>query len=84
MNLREETEKVLKSGPERVLINKQGNATTPQMAKARYGIIPHVIFLRDDGWTIGAPRHLENQAFALWASHWVAVMRNIPGTFEPL
>ena len=34
-----------------------------------------VVFIRDDGWTLGARAELEEAAARTWRRHWVRVLR---------
>jgi hypothetical protein len=43
--------------------------TTYEDAVAR-GVRVAVVFVRDDGWTLGAPCHLWEKAFKLWDGSW--------------
>lgn len=54
----------------RVIYNEEGDATTPKIAFEEFGIRPSVAFLRNDGWSLGAPRPLELVAFSLWKGDW--------------
>lgn len=58
--------------PNRIVINEYGDAISPK----RTGIEPKVIFVRDDGWSLGAPRSLWKVAHDLWKDHWIAVIHN--------
>ena len=58
----------------RVLIDKEGTAVPPKRAK-ELGVSPDVIFIRDDGWTLGAPKHLKDVAHSLWSDKWVGVIK---------
>ena len=78
MDLARAMRDVRANGPKRVMINDH-EATTPYRAKDEHGIEPSIVFLRDDGWTLGAPEHLRGAAQSLWADTWVAVMENYPG-----
>lgn len=51
--------------PVRVLTN-EGRAVSPR----RTTIQPDVIFVRNDGWSLGAPKHLEEVARSQWAGSW--------------
>jgi len=60
---------IIGSGPDRVMV--QGNfATTPRKAREVYKVIPEIIFIRNDGWSLGAPAHLVNEAFMTWHESW--------------
>lgn len=67
-------EKMLKEGIipiDRVVINSDGYAVTPQRARDEYSISPDIVFVRDDGWTLGAPKSLERIAYRMWKKEWV-------------
>ena len=57
-------------GPTRVLTDKDGTALSPIRA-ARLGVIPELVLVRADGWTLGTPVWLEATARKLWAGSWV-------------
>lgn len=57
-------------GPTRVVINVHGEAVPP----GRTSISPDIIYIRNDGWTLGAPREFDGIARKMWADMWVAVM----------
>lgn len=62
-------------GPNRVIINIHGEATTPARA-AKKGIRPEVIFIRKDGWSLGAPRKWAYIAENMWKDEWIGVMKD--------
>lgn len=66
---------ILRRGPRRVLIDRQGRAMSPQRAIDEFGVMWNVVFIRYDGWSLGAPANLEAVALKLWPKHWVAFMR---------
>ena len=68
-------EKVVVQGPDRVVVDEHGKAVNPRRAFHEYGIVPFVVFVRNDGWTLGAPEKLEPIAFAMWASDWVGFIQ---------
>ena len=55
---------------DRVVYSSEGDATTPRRAFEEYGVRLSIAFKRNDGWTLGAPRHLELVAFSLWKGDW--------------
>lgn len=56
--------------PTRVLLNVHGQAGGPEhYPTEKIG----VIFVRDDGWSIGAARALRSVAYDLWPDKWVSV-----------
>lgn len=56
--------------PTRVLTSVAGEATTFQRALEK-SVTPDIIFIRNDGWTLGAPKQYERVAFKLWENEWV-------------
>ena len=73
---------ILKDGPTRVIVNEEGNAVPSEQAKNEFGLVPTVIFLRNDGWSLGVPRYLESVAKKLWRGSWIAVARSPFGDFK--
>ena len=70
-------------GPTRVVINLHGEATTPRRALDDHDVEPTVIYIRDDGWSLGAPEAFEQVAANMWRDEWVAVLRKKPdGSWE--
>ncbi len=53
--------------PARVLIASDGEAVSPGRTTVR----PDVIFVRKDGWTLGAPAALIADARRMWAAEWI-------------
>ncbi len=85
MDLVKVTREIRANGPKRVVINASGEATIPLRASREHGIVSVVVFLRNDGWTLGAPEHLRGCAQVMWADSWIAVMENFPeGVFKAL
>jgi hypothetical protein len=74
---------VLADGPSRVVISAEGEATTSRRAREEHGITPDVVFLRGDGWSLGAPWWFESIAYREWADEWVGYMRR-PGGPRPI
>lgn len=60
--------------PNRVIVGK-GRAIPARKAKAQFGIEPDIIFIRDDGWTLGAPSQFEKEAYETWKDHWTHFVR---------
>jgi len=70
---------MLRVGPERVVIRADGSVTSCRVARETHNIQPDVIFIRDDGWALGAPKQYAAAAHAMWESKWVAfVVRSRP------
>jgi hypothetical protein len=57
-----------------VIVSREGKATTPSRALREFSIVADVVFVRDDGWTLGAPRQWAEVARDLWGGSWVAVI----------
>lgn len=58
---------------ERVLVDPGGTAVSPERAEAEHGITQDkvaVIFIRDDGWSLGATHELADDAYRLWKDEW--------------
>jgi len=69
--------KVLLDGPTRVVTETDGGcvlyAADPESA-ARQGVRSDVVWVRDDGWTLGATFIDASAAKSLWAGDWVAYL----------
>lgn len=70
---------VQERGPDRVLVGASGEALPSARALELFGLVPSVVFIRNDGWTLGAPSELERAAYLLWAGEWVAKMERCEG-----
>ena len=72
MNLEEAWKHIQKHGPTRVLINEEGEAVPPARAMDIPGMKKiSVVFIRDDGWSLGAPEHLRHVAEEMWQDQWI-------------
>ncbi len=60
-------------GPSRVVINHDGEALSPRRARELHSITPDIVFIRHDGWTLGAPYYLARAAYLLWRDQWFGV-----------
>lgn len=67
-------QEIQRRGPARVIINGKGDAVSPEHARREFGIAPEVIFVRNDGWSLGAPRRFSDLALRMWQKDWVAVL----------
>lgn len=72
------------TAPTRVIYNEHMDATTSERARSLYGVSPDIIFLRDDGWSLGAPAHLEYEAYRTWQNEWTAFARKGDEYFAPI
>lgn len=59
----------------KVVVDSEGLGTTLERALKEYNIKPDIIFIRDDGWTLGAPSQFERVAYRMWHDRWVAFIR---------
>lgn len=66
---------ILASGPDRVVVAANGTAVPSFRACRDYEVYATVIFVRDDGWSLGAPAELEGVAEAMYRDAWVGIMR---------
>lgn len=69
--------------PNRVLINHHGEAWNAERAH-RAGIPIDVIFLREDGWALGAPKHLAQHAYQCWPDEWTHYARPTDQIWTPI
>jgi sulfur carrier protein ThiS len=65
--------------PTRVVINSNGEAV-PAKRASELQIPIEVIYVRDDGWSLGAPLRLLEDAYRLWPDHWVEQWAKHEGT----
>lgn len=64
---------IKKSGPARVMV-EEDYAVSYQRALADYQVVPTVVFIRDDDWSLGAPDGMIEFARLIWEREWVAVL----------
>jgi len=74
---------IMASGPSRVLIDATGTAVSSLRARRDHGVEPDVIFIRNDGWSLGAPWHLFGAAEAMWPDQWIGILRRPETEAEP-
>lgn len=84
INLEAAVKRVMVHGPDRVVINAEQEAIGWDRARAQYGIKPDVIFIRNDGWTLGAPKQFEAQAFGAWADSWIGFIQRPETVAKPM
>ena len=69
--------KAFASGPDRVVTHTEGgevkNATSRERA-SQMEIYPDVVFVREDGWTLGATYEMSIAARRMWQGRWVACL----------
>ena len=64
--------KIAKDGPDKVLVFQPNIEVTPEIADSIYNIKPDIVFLNDDGSSLGAPSNLKSVAMSLHHGKWVA------------
>ena len=77
-----------RNGDTRVVINVEGEAisrarlnTMVDEVIAKDGIqaighlVPHIIFVRDDGWILAASPEFEEVAYNMWKDQWVGFVK---------
>lgn len=74
-SMKEQIKRVMTYGPTRVMINSAGEAVKPERAKRDHNIVPDVIFIRKDGWSLGAPDSLVEVARRMYADMWIGSFR---------
>lgn len=63
--------------PTRVIVDRDGYAVSPNQAVKGYGMENiSVVFVRDDGWSLGAPPVFESIAFEMWQSNWKTFVKD--------
>ena len=77
-------QEVLPGGPQRVVVTFDGEAVNPRRAREQYMTNPTIIFIRDDGWSLAAPEHLEAVALSLWRDNWVGFVRKPNQIIQPM
>ncbi len=82
-SLQDIADAAIAQGPDRVVVDGAGVALPPGPAR-EMGAVPHVIFIRGDGWTLGAPEHLAKVAEALWSDEWIGYVKRPSKTARPL
>ena len=55
----------------RVVVSVEGEAC-PEAGARDLGFVPVVVFIRSDGWTLGAPARFVDVAYGMWADEWVS------------
>jgi hypothetical protein len=63
--------RLLERGPDRVVVSRDGGACRASRARDAHGITPDIVFVRADGWMLGAPARFESVAARMWAQEWV-------------
>lgn len=64
---------IMTRGPDRVMIDEY-EAKPTKIAMDMYDQEPVVIFIRNDGWSLGATKKLVHAAERIWRDQWAAVL----------
>lgn len=75
---------IVTRGPDRVIVSSDGEATSCRRARDEHGVLPDVILIRNDGWSLGAPFGLLAEAHALWLGDWVGFMVRPESKMRPM
>ncbi len=62
------------NGPTRVVVSSDGEARSPMQAKKENDIESDIIFVRNDGWSLGTPNYFIRVAERMYAGDWVMVI----------
>lgn len=61
-------------GPHRIVINSVGHAVPPEEAMLSYCVVPEVVYIRYDYWSLGAPLRFAEVAHSMYRSDWIGRM----------
>lgn len=64
---------ILLGGPERVVVGPGGTAVSSQRAAKGFNVKWDVVFIRDDGWTLGASHELAGVAQKMYSGKWLCM-----------
>lgn len=79
INLEAALKRIAVHGPDRVMVDHSGYAVLPSLT-FHHGVSWDMIFIRDDGWSLGTNADNQPYAYRLWKDRWTHVMtwRNVP------
>ena len=69
-------------GPHRVMVSEDD--AKPGHRAREMGITSDVVFVRGDGWTLGAPKRYALAAERQWADEWIGKLDLASGVFTPI
>lgn len=73
---------IRKNGPVRVLVDDQETCVPPRIAMRDHKVQVDIIFVRQDNWSLGAPKVLTLDAYDLWRYDWIGfIEKNQPFKF---
>lgn len=64
---------VIENGPVRVVVNYDALAVPLWQAMQEFFVVPEIVFIRCDGWTLGAPKRFACVAKQLWSDQWLGI-----------
>jgi hypothetical protein len=67
---------------DRVMVGYEHAVPLPVALKA--GVVPTIVFKRNDGWHLAAPKDFEEAAFKLWEGEWESFARRPSNEFQPI
>lgn len=65
-----------KNVPNRVIYNDKGDVASKLLVLENHKIKPSIIFFRNDGWSLGAPKEFEEMAYKMYEDEWVRYARS--------
>lgn len=71
LQVRNAVERIQLVGPSRIVVSAGGNAVPPGDVLANH-VEVDVVFIRKDGWCLGAPARFERVALRQWQADWIA------------
>lgn len=71
-------------GPERIVINSDGEALSPERALTHHGQRWEIVFIRREGWTLGASLAFERVAHRTWPESWIGWFRRDDVRVHPM
>lgn len=68
---RDVLKRIRRRGPSRIVVDSEGYAVPPQRAAQDHDTQADIVFVRNNGWSLGAPLKLRMTAYGMWADAWV-------------
>jgi hypothetical protein len=63
-----------KYGTDRVLTSPRGTSVPFKYAVEEFRITVELVFIRNDGWTLGCHRAHQSVAYQMWQDEWIAMI----------
>ena len=83
MDLSATLDSIYEDGPTRVMPGTDGETYSAAKSFSMIGKQPDIIFVRNDGWSLGAFDHNEADAYEVWSDAWIGfIRRGMP--YEPI